>query len=520
MISLTAPPQAPFVNDPKFGEIVDYEFVKSHLSKVLDNVYPNFDMLGCMTTSTEWYNDEANAMTAVAASGFAYMMLVAAGETELAAKHKGQIFTLGWTEEHTGTDLLSAYTHATPMSDDPDERQFHLKGHKWVINNSYHADYHMIVAKTDPEQNGPRSLSIFIVPHSSTKNWQRLETHILDKMVITEYDVDGPGTLVGKVGQGLSIIQSIANPCKYICSYLGLVMVRRALPATIDHLATKRIFSENPIQFTNVFRQMYNLCLQESLIEFTLNRGVAMSDGPFLAFYGAMMKSWLLLRTNEILRENLLVAGSKGFLRESVIGRHAMDSFVLPVFDGHYTLNTLMTAKHLKRYIHADDAPNMEERLNFLRENMYHHFSGNQLHIPARKVKNPPFVNFVEAINQLNLPIDLNAQNLIIRVRSLVDELDATELSSDTDIRYKLGMVLHNLEALVASCELWAMTDNEHYLNGIVIQYNALVKVFNNLISESSLQTPFLTPMRQQPMDMPDDPVNFLLSLMDVQAQL
>ena len=54
-----------------------------------------------------------------------------------------------------------------------------------------------------------------------------------------------------------------------------------------------------------------------------------------------MLKSWLLLRANELLGQNLLVVGSKGFLAESVIGRNAIDSFVLPVFDGHYTINTL-----------------------------------------------------------------------------------------------------------------------------------------------------------------------------------
>ena len=34
-----------------------------------------------------------------------------------------------------------------------------------------------------------------------------------------------------------------------------------------------------------------------------------------------MLKSWLLLRANELLGQNLLVVGSKGFLAESVIGR-------------------------------------------------------------------------------------------------------------------------------------------------------------------------------------------------------
>ena len=66
-----------------------------------------------------------------------------------------------------------------------------------------------------------------------------------------------------------------------------------------------------------------------------------------------MLKSWLLLKCNEVLSQNLLITGSKGFLKESNIGGNAIDSFVYPVFDGHYTLNTLLTYKHMRRYLDA-----------------------------------------------------------------------------------------------------------------------------------------------------------------------
>ncbi|MYE25894.1 MAG: hypothetical protein F4X87_01500, partial [Chloroflexi bacterium] len=132
------------IKDPQFGDILDYQRLRAGMMDVLDNVYPTFNLLGSMLEATKHFNNNPSYMTACAASGLAYMMLVAAEEYELAAELKGKIFTLSWTEEHTGTDLLSVRTQAAPCSDDPNEKNFHISGQKWLINNSYHADYHSV----------------------------------------------------------------------------------------------------------------------------------------------------------------------------------------------------------------------------------------------------------------------------------------------------------------------------------------------------------------------------------------
>ena len=228
------------IKDPQFGDILDYDRLRAGMMDVLDNVYPTFNLMGSMLQASKHFRNNPSYMTACAASGLAYMMLVAAEEYELAAQLKGKIFTLSWTEEHTGTDLLSVRTRATPESDDEGEKRFHIQGQKWLINNSYHADYHSVIAKVDPEADGPRSLSLFAVPHSSTKNWQRLETHVLRSMVLTKFDIDGPGILIGQVGRGLEILQRMALPSKYHCAYMGVKMVDDSLPAAIEHLSSKQ----------------------------------------------------------------------------------------------------------------------------------------------------------------------------------------------------------------------------------------------------------------------------------------
>ncbi len=502
-----------FINDSRFGDIVDFDKLRESIRHLYDALLPDFDMHKSLQVGTELYGDEPDLMIAAGASMLAWMTVIAAGEDAIAEDLKDSLFTLGWTEEEIGSDLLSARTVATPLNDDPDCADYHIKGRKWLINNSYHADYHTIVAKIDPDSGGPRSLSIFLVPQSSCKNWERLETHVLRRMVLTTFDIDGPGRLLGKAGHGLQILQRMAMPSKYQCAYVGINLINEAIPAGIEHLSKKRIFNENPINFSNVLRQMYNLVLQGALLNFIYYRALAFSAGSFLQFHGVMLKSWLLLRANELLGQNLLVVGSKGFLAESVIGRNTIDSFVLPVFDGHYTINTLMTAKHMRRYLGATRRANVEKRLSILRGGSAMSGTGDPIRAHSRKLRNPDFFDYAGYIEDLDLPINLDARAVVAAMQSLFDELSSRELTTDPEHRYKMGTLLHWMEALLAACEMWRATEEDEYLNAVIMQYNAFVNQFNSVISESALKTPFLTLMRQRPMRRFEKPREFLLRL-------
>ena len=56
-------------------------------------------------------------------------------------------------------------------------------------------------------------------------------------------------------------------------------------------------------------------------------------------------------------------------------------------------------------------------------------------------------------------------------------------------------------------------------MNAVIMQYNAFVNQFNQIISESALQTPFLPLMRQQPLRPVEAPRDFLLRLYDLAQQ-
>lgn len=517
-----------FVNDPQFGEIVDFDYVRTIIEEVNSRLVPNFNMLGAIKHGADKLDEEPSNLIAAGASMLAWMMLLAADEPDIAEELKGQLFTLGWTEEAIGSDLLSLQTQATPVTDDPDERQYHVKGRKWLINNSYHGDYHMVIAKIDPTQDGPRSLSLFLVPRSSCKNWKRLDTHVLRNMVLTTYEIDGPGRLVGKKGYGLTIVQRMAAAARYQCAYVGMRMCQNSVAATIDHLSTKTIFKDQPIHFSNVFRQLYNLVLQSAFLNFFYHRAVVYSDTSFLMFHGTMLKSFLLLRANELLSQNWLVAGSKGFLKESIIGRNAIDSFVLPVFDGHYTINTLMSAKHVSRYLDAPRKADATVRIAEMREKLFIDEVGEQINKKSGEIRNPDFFDYADYWKQLAVPLAVDVDAMLDALRRLMNELDNTslpddpnaKLSTEAEYKYKAGTLLHWLESVLAAAEFWKVMDSDDYLNIVAQQYNGFVKAFNDVISEGVLQTPFLSFVHQRPLSQVEDNEAYLRNLLDIQSKI
>ncbi|MXX49730.1 MAG: hypothetical protein F4Z39_01550 [Chloroflexi bacterium] len=259
---------------------------------------------------------------------------------------------------------------------------------------------------------------------------------------------------------------------------------------------------------------------QAALINFAFFRALAFSDSPFLQFHGIMLKSWLLLKCNEILSQNLLVTGSKGFLKASNIGGNAIDSFVYPVFDGHYTLNTLLTYKHTRRYLTARSQGDIEARLRTLRENAYLPREGKQILNNSRETRHPPFFDYADYIERCRLPIPLDARRLVQTSHDLLDAITRRGESNEPEYRYKIGMLVHNLEALLAAVELCKATGNDDYLNAALMQYNDTGKLLNRIISEGAFASDFIEPLRLLPLPKPADPRRFLLKLLDVKGQL
>jgi hypothetical protein len=295
-------------------------------------------------------------------------------------------------------------------------------------------------------------------------------------------------------------------------------LVKDAIPAAIEHLAQKRIFGDHPLNFGNVFRQMYNVTIQAAFLNFLFHRALVLNGDNFLQFHGTMLKSWVLLRVNELLSKNLLVTGSRGYLKDSIIGKAVIDSFILPVFDGHYTINTFISQKYAERYLNATERMDPDLRIQVLRRELFLEQNRDEINANPANLRHPKFFNFAQYIYDCQLPFDIQPAKVIERVRSVLQEIRERNLTSTPEYRYKVGDLIHWMESVLAAVEFWKVMEEESYLNVVIQQFNGLINTVNTIISEGGLSTDFLTPLRQFPLPQVENAREYLLRLLDVQG--
>ena len=155
-----------------------------------------------------------------------------------------------------------------------------------------------------------------------------------------------------------------------------------------------------------------------------------------------------------------------------------------------------------------------------MKENAYVPLEGKQILNNSRETRRPPFFDYADYIARCELPIGLDAGKLIRACAAIMDAIQALAATNEPEYRYKVGMVVHNLEALLSAVELWKATGNDDYLNAIIIQYNEVAKLINRIISEGDLPVAFIQPLRQLPLPSVADARGFLLRLLDVKGQI
>jgi hypothetical protein len=179
-----------------------------------------------------------------------------------------------------------------------------------------------------------------------------------------------------------------------------------------------------------------------------------------------------------------------------------------------------MTAKHMSRYLDSDREESVEDRVNYMRQKLFVFEPGDQINAKPSDIRRPDFFNYVDYMDKLEIPLELNVPDYIERVKQLLAELDELGISGEAEYKYKVGTLVHWLESVLAAGEFWKVMGDDLYLNVVVQQYNAFVNAFNEIIAEGNLQTAFLTPLRQVPLPEVTNNEAFLRDLIAVQEKI
>jgi acyl-CoA dehydrogenase len=183
------------------------------------------------------------AETVFSAQALAAHPIAAAGsDTQcgrwLPALASGALFgALAVTEPEAGSDLASVRTVAQR-----DGSLFRLTGVKTWVTAAKGAGVYVTLARTAPDEEGPRGLSLFLLDGGAPGLAVRaLET--MAALPVCEVRLDGaPAVLLGEEGRGLRLVQRALAALRPGAAGAACGLGRRALEVTVRHALTRRQF--------------------------------------------------------------------------------------------------------------------------------------------------------------------------------------------------------------------------------------------------------------------------------------
>jgi alkylation response protein AidB-like acyl-CoA dehydrogenase len=300
--------------------------------------------------------------------------------------------TMNLTEPQAGSDLGALRCKAEPSGD-----HFKISGQKIFITYGDHdmAEniVHFVLARTPNAPEGPKGISLFIVPKIlvnadgdlGTRNdlrclslEEKLGIHGSPTCVMSYGDNggdsnsnDGGATayLVGEENQGLATMFTMMNCARLNIGISGLAIAERAYQQARDY-AKERVQFGPIIQHPDIRRMLMLMKSQiEAMRAVTYDAALALdsakhhSDAEERAKAQArvdllipMVKAWCTDLGVEVSSLALQVHGGAGFIEDTGIAQHYRDARIAPIYEG---TNGIQALDLMRRKILRDNGQSM-----------------------------------------------------------------------------------------------------------------------------------------------------------------
>jgi alkylation response protein AidB-like acyl-CoA dehydrogenase len=237
-------------------------------------------------------------------------------------------FSIGYTEPSAGTDLASLQTRAVRDGD-----EYVIDGVKLYTSAIQYADYVWLAARTDPDAQRHRGLSVLIVPTSAEGfRWTPLPTMAGEFTSTTYYDgVRVPAAnLVGEENQGWKLITNQLNHERVAISPVSGILRSieevRAWATTETRAGGSRVIDEEWIRvhLARLTARAELLKLLNWKVAWASSRGLNPADASATKIFGSefALEAYRLL--GEIVGESAtLVEGSPGAVLAGRLERNA-----------------------------------------------------------------------------------------------------------------------------------------------------------------------------------------------------
>jgi acyl-CoA dehydrogenase len=257
---------------------------------------------------------------------------------------------IAMTEPGTGSDLQAIKTTAKR-----DGNHYMINGSKTFITNGGHANFIIVVTKTDPSK-GSKGTSLVVVETDEVEGFRR--GRVLDKVgqrandtaELFFDDVRVPTSNLLGVDEGMGFIHLMQQlpQERLIIALQGVATMERALEHTVAYVKERKAFGKPLIEFQNTQFKLAECKTKATVAKvFSQHCTELLLNGKLDPYMASMAKMWVTDVQCEIVDECLQLHGGYGYMNEYPIARMYADSRVQKIYGGTNEIMKVLIARSL-----------------------------------------------------------------------------------------------------------------------------------------------------------------------------
>lgn len=260
------------------------------------------------------------------------------------------ISAIAMTEPGAGSDLAGIQTTAKK-----DGEFYILNGEKTFITNGIHADYVVVVCKTDPQASRAyKGVSLLIVENGTPgfkrgKKLDKIGMHSADTGELIFEDVHVPvENLLGEENRGFYYLMEKLQQERLIVAIETQIEAECCLKLTVDYVKERKAFGSRIADFQNTQFKLAEMATEIDLgrtyVDSLIAKHIA---GQEIVKEVSMAKWWISEMAKRVVSDCLQLHGGYGYMEEYEIARRYRDIPVAAIYAGTTEIMKGIIAKQI-----------------------------------------------------------------------------------------------------------------------------------------------------------------------------
>jgi len=260
------------------------------------------------------------------------------------------IGAIAMTEPGAGSDLQGVRTSAKL-----DGNEYVINGQKTFITNGQHANFIIVVTKTDPAM-GAKGTSLIVVETDEAEGFRRgrnldkvgLKSNDTSELFFDDVRVPTANLLGTDEGQGFVQLMTDLPQERLLVGVQAMGMIEHALAETIAYVKERKAFGKAIIDFQNTQFKLAEAKTEATVARVFLDHCIERHlKGELDTVTASMLKYWITDLQCKIVDECLQLHGGYGYMNEFPIARMYQDARVQRIYAGTNEIMKVVISRSL-----------------------------------------------------------------------------------------------------------------------------------------------------------------------------